>query len=228
MISKSLRWIIVGLTLIAVVMPARIDGVGSDQTYVHVHVKQACVSKTMVQLHGNMRKLWIEHLFWTRNYIVSAVAGFPDQDQVLARLLKNQQDIGDAIKPYYGDVAGTKLTGLLKEHILLAGKILEAAKSGNQVDLEKYNKEWYRNADDIAQFLSSANPNWSKEELKSILDMHLKLVTDTVVARIKGDWNADIVATDLGEAHLIKLADTLTEGIVKQFPKYFQQSRARG
>lgn len=99
---------------------------------------------------------------------------------------------------------------------------MDAAKSGKQADVEKYNKEWYRNADDIAQFLSSANPNWSNKELKDLLHKHLQLVTDAVTARIKKDYVADIIAFDQGEDHIILLADTLTEGIVKQFPNRFK------
>lgn len=98
---------------------------------------------------------------------------------------------------------------------------MEVAKSGNQADLKKYNTEWYRNADDIALFLSKANPNWNNEELKSLLYKHLKLLTDEVVARLKKDWDAEILAFDKGEDHIIKLADALAEGIIKQFPKKF-------
>jgi hypothetical protein len=47
------------------------------------------------------------------------------------------------------------------------------------------------------------------------------LVTDEVLARIKEDWEADIIAFDKGEDHIIKMADTLTEGIIKQFPNQF-------
>lgn len=144
-----------------------------------------------------------------------------DQEKVLVRLLKNQEDIGNAIKPYYGEAAGNKLAKLLKDHILIAGKIVGAAKSGDQANLKKFNTEWYKNADDIADFLSSANPNWNNKELKELLYMHLKLVTDQVVARIKKDWDAEIMAFDEGEDHIIKLADTLSKGIIKQFPKKF-------
>jgi hypothetical protein len=221
MISKSMKSIVLGLTLVVALIPAQINAVANEQ--VQVHPQKPCYSQSMVQLKGDMRKLWIDHVVWTRNYIVSAVAGAADRDKVLARLLRNQQDIGDAIKPYYGDAAGNKLADLLKEHILLAGKVLQAAKSGNQVDLAKYNKQWYANADEIAKFLSSANPNWSEKELKSLLYTHIKLVTDAVVARIKGDTDADILIFDQGEAHIIKLADVLSEGIIKQFPKRFQK-----
>nr|WP_241675002.1 glycosyltransferase [Paenibacillus luteus] len=176
----------------------------------------------MVQFKFDFRKLWIDHVVWTRNYIVSAAAELQDQQKVLDRLLKNQQDIGDAIKPYYGEEAGNKLAALLREHILIAGKIVDAAKQGNQAAVETYNKEWYKNADDIAQFLSSANPNWSNKQLKDLLYMHLQLVTDAVKARLTKDWDADIIAFDKGQEHIIMLADALSEGVIKQFLQQFK------
>ncbi|MEW9698360.1 glycosyltransferase [Paenibacillus sp. SI8] len=185
-------------------------------------VKQnSCISPQAVQLQEQMRRLWIDHTTWTHNYIVSALAGLKDKDKVLARLLRNQADIGNAIKPYYGEDAGNKLHELLKDHILIAGKVVDAAKKGNQANLKKYDAEWHKNADDIAKFLSSANPNWTESEWKDLLYMHLKMVTDQVTARLKKDWDADIAASDLGEDHIIKIADTLTNGIIKQFPNQF-------
>lgn len=180
-----------------------------------------CMDESSVQLQHALRKLWIDHAIWTKSYIVSAISDLDDQEKVLARLLKNQDDIGNAIKPYYGEEAGNKLAQLLREHIQLAGKVVEAAKSGNQDNFKKYNAEWYRNADDIALFLSQANPNWSNEELKELLYTHLQLLTDQVSARLKKDTDAEIVAFDQGEDHIIKLADVLTKGIIKQFPKKF-------
>jgi hypothetical protein len=182
--------------------------------------KQA-MSESAHQLKFNFRRLWIEHAIWTRSYIVSAEANLEDQKMILARLLKNQDDIGNAIKPFYGEAAGNKLAQLLREHILLAGKVVEAAKSNNQADLQKYNTAWYKNADDIAAFLSSANPNWKNNVLKQLLHAHLKMLTNSVVARLKKDWNGDIRAFDEGEIHVIKIADVLSDGIIKQFPQKF-------
>src|SRR5678815_2469589 len=71
-------------------------------------------------LRNDMRKLWEDHITWTRLYIVSAAANLPNKDATAQRLLQNQTDIGNAIKPFYGDAAGVKLTGLLKDHILIA------------------------------------------------------------------------------------------------------------
>ncbi|AIQ77060.1 glycosyltransferase [Paenibacillus odorifer] len=180
-----------------------------------------CLTPSVIELKDNLRKLWIDHVVWTKNYIVSAFADSEDKEKVLARLLQNQQDIGDAFKPYYGEAVGDKVAQLLREHILIAGKVLDAVKAGNQADVEKYNKEWYTNADDIAKFLSSQNPKYSYEQLKEMLHEHLELITDDVTARVKKDWDAEIVAFDKGLEHMIMFADILTEGLIKQFPDKF-------
>lgn len=185
-------------------------------------IKDATYNKSTCDLKMAMRKLWIDHVLWTRSYIVSDIASLDDKGDVLNRLLKNQDDIGNAIKPYYGDDAGNQLATLLREHIGLAGKVVDAAKTNNKDDLEKYNKLWYQNADQIADFLSSANPNYSNKELKDMLYKHLEFVTDQALSRINKDWKADIEAFDKGEDHMIMFADILSKGIIKQFPEKFK------
>lgn len=74
----------------------------------------------------------------------------------------------------------------------------------------------------IVAFLTSANPNWSKQVLTDMFYTHLKLTTTEVVDRLKGNWVADIKTADTNEDHLIHLGDILTDGIVKQFPKKFK------
>ena len=178
-------------------------------------------SQKAVELREGMRKLWEDHITWTRNYIISAVADLEDAGKVAERLLKNQDDIGDAIKPVYGDDAGKKLAALLKDHILIAVEVVKAAKAGNNEELTKANKKWYANADDIAEFLSGANPNWPKKTLKDMLYKHLDYTTQEVVSRLKKDWSSDIEAYDKGHMHMLMFADMLARGIVKQFPKKF-------
>ncbi|WP_442598897.1 glycosyltransferase [Neobacillus sp. D3-1R] len=184
--------------------------------------KGTSYTESHIKLKYRMQELWIEHAWWTRSFIVSSLAGIEDQQAVLNRLLQNQVDIGDTIKPYYGEEAGTKLTALLNEHILIAGSIVEAAKKGDQANVDKLNKEWTRNADQIVAFLSSANPKWNKKELTDMFYLHLKLTNDEVVDRLKKDWENDIRTADRNEEHLIHMADFLTDGIVKQFPKKFK------
>ncbi|MDU4935824.1 MAG: glycosyltransferase [Peptostreptococcaceae bacterium] len=179
-------------------------------------------NKAACDLRMSERKLWIDHVTWTRSFIVSDLASLEDKSDVLERLLKNQEDIGNSIKPYYGEEAGNKLTTLLKEHIELAGQVTDAAKNNNKDDLEKYNKLWYENADKIARFLSSANPNYSEKTLKNMLYKHLEFTTDQVVARLNKNWKADINTYDKGEDYMIHFADILVDGIIKQFPDKFK------
>lgn len=179
-------------------------------------------TKSAVDLRMDMRKLWEDHITFTRNFIISALAGGEDTGKVAARLLRNQDDIGSAIAPLYSDAAGKKLTALLREHILIAADIVNAAKAGDNEGVAAGQKKWQQNAEEIASFLSGANPNWSKQTLLNMLYEHLAYTTTEVVSRIGKDWAADIEAYDRGHLHMLKFADMLTEGIVKQFPEKFK------
>jgi hypothetical protein len=173
-------------------------------------------------LHDAMRKLWEDHVTWTRVFIISAAGDLPDKATATERLLQNQVDIGKAIKPYYGDAAGDKLTGLLKEHITTAAEVVAAAKMNDKAKLDDANKRWFANADQIADFLSSANPkSWPAAEMKSMMHDHLKLTTDEAVARLHSDWGADVKAYDAVHEQILKMADMLSMGIVNQFPNKF-------
>ncbi|WP_129689856.1 glycosyltransferase [Gottfriedia acidiceleris] len=194
----------------------------SSAEEIGTRVQGNCISNSACKFQGDMRKLLMDHTIWTSKYIVSAVAGLPDKDKVLARLLRNQQDIGNAVKPYYGAAAGDQLAKLLTDHIVLAGKIIDAAKANDMATLKTLNDQWFKNADDIAAFLSKANPNWTNQALKDLLYTHLKIVTNEVVTRIKMDWDGNVKAFDDGLHHIIVLADALSSGIIKQFPNKFK------
>lgn len=173
-------------------------------------------------LHEAMRKLWEDHITWTRVFIISAVADLPDKAAATDRLLQNQVDIGNAIKPYYGDAAGTQLTGLLKEHITTAAEIVAAAKAGDKAKQDDATKRWLTNADQIADFLSKANPkSWPQGEMRKMMRDHLNLTTEEVVARLQGNWTADIAAYDKVHQQILHMADMLSQGIVNQFPNKF-------
>lgn len=169
-----------------------------------------------------MRQLWEDHIVWTRLYIVSAAAGLPDEGAAAQRLLRNQADIGDAIKPFYGDAAGTQLTALLRGHILTAATLVGAAKTGDTTTVRTAAAAWYANADSIATFLGSANPrHWPVASLRSAMRMHLDLTLKEATARLHGDWAADIAAYDEVHQHILQMADVLSDGIIKQFPNRF-------
>ena len=187
------------------------------------HGTQSVVlTKKAVALHDGMRKLWEDHITWTRLAIISLEGATPDTDATVARLLKNQADIGNAIKPFYGNAAGTKLTGLLRQHILIAADLIAAAKAGDNTKLADAQSRWTANADEIAAFLHSANPRyWPLSVMKAEMQMHLKLTTDEAVAHLKGNWTEDVSAYDKVHDHILHMSDLLSDGLVKQFRARF-------
>jgi hypothetical protein len=171
------------------------------------------------ELRAGMRKLWEDHITWTRLFIISTLADLPDNAATTDRLLQNQTDIGNAIKPFYGDAAGSKLTALLRDHILIAADIVKAAKISDKAKLDAAKARWTANADEIAAFLSGANPkNWPAAEMKSMMREHLQATTAELEARLNKDWKADVAAYEKVHEQILKMADGLSAGIIKQFP----------
>jgi hypothetical protein len=188
------------------------------------------ISPSAFAFHDAMRKLWEDHITYTRNVIISFELNEPDSSVVLPdlsavvdRLLQNQVDIGDAIKPYYGTGAGNALTALLKEHITGAAQVLTALKTNDQAGLKTALEAWYANAHDITVFLSRANPdNWSLAEMDQMMTEHLDTTTAEALARHQGDWSGDVTAYDDVHAVALQMADMLSSGIIAQFPASFR------
>lgn len=190
----------------------------------HSHAaKTNGLSEQRLVLHDEMRRLWEDHITWTRLFIVSATDDLPDTPATTQRLLRNQDDIGDAIKPFYGRAAGERLTALLREHITLAAELLAAAKAGDQPAVEGHNSAWYRNANQIADFLNRANPrHWPRREMRSMMREHLDLTLTEAVAHLQRDHRTDIRAYNRIHRQILAMADILSDGIAAQFPNRFR------
>ncbi len=178
-------------------------------------------SSSASTLKQDLRKLWTDHVVWTRDYIIAAVGDQPDAQAAANRLMKNQEDIGNAVARYYGDAAGQRLTALLKQHISIAVDLIKAAKAGDKSGQQQADSKWQQNGVEIADFLSKANPNWPKATLVDLMKKHLSTTTNEVVARLNKNWEEDVRAFDAVYDHVLKMSDALADGIVKQFPEQF-------
>jgi hypothetical protein len=187
------------------------------------HAASADISQAELALRQDMRKLWEDHVTWTRLAVVSLTTDAPDTQATVGRLLRNQTDLGNAVKPFYGRKAGNTLTALLREHIVIAADVIAAARKGDTDLLASQQERWTANADEIAAFLSSANPtSWKPAAMKAMMRSHLRLTTAEVVARLQRDWAADVRAYDRIHAQILHMADMLSDGLVAQFPGRFQ------
>jgi hypothetical protein len=186
-------------------------------------VVSAQTTEKRAAFHDDMRKLWEDHITWTRLAIVSFAHGLPDLPATQERLLRNQTEIGDAIKPYYGRAAGNRLTALLKEHIAGAVALLQAAKAGDHPLIEQRTAEWYANGNEISDFLNQANPrNWPRNAMRRMMRRHLDQTISEAVNRLGGKFAADVRDYDEIHRHILMMADTLSSGIIKQFPRRFR------
>ena len=223
------RTFLVALALVAAVAVTAFLGLargGEAATHEHAthatHAASTQPTAAEAAFQAEMRRLWFEHVEWTRLAIVDFASGSPGLKATLNRLLQNQNDIGDAVKPFYGKAAGQKLTALLREHILIAVDVLKAAKSGNKAATNRQLARWNANADVISAFLSKANPkNWPEAAVRSMMREHLALTTSEAVARLQGRWASDVKAADAVEKAMLHMADTISAGIVAQFPARF-------
>ena len=196
---------------------------GAQNHAANGHGNASAMTAKQLAFHDGMRKLWEDHIVWTRMAIVSFAADAPDLKATEARLLANQVQIGNAIKPYYGSAAGNALTKLLKEHIIGAVTLMSAAKSGDDAATAKAKADWYANGNQIADLLSSANPkHWPKATMRSMMKGHLDQTLDEAVNRLHGRFAADIRDYDRIHRHILMMADALSDGIMRQFPKQFR------
>ncbi len=201
------------VALSALALGAEKTGMASNQT---------CITKSQEDLKLKMGMLWEEHIVWTRMFIMSVADNTTDKALVTKRLLKNYGDMADAMKPHYGDGTAAKFSDLIKEHLLTAAALVEAAKAGNATAAAAAEKKWYDNADEIAAFESSINPYWNKTAQMAMWHDHLRLTKGEAVARLTRNYTADIDAFDQIEVQANAMADSWTDGIISQFTDKFR------
>jgi hypothetical protein len=174
--------------------------------------------------HDQMRKLWEDHVTWTRLAIVTFADGSDGFAPTASRLLQNQVDIGDALEPFYGARAGDTLTALLHDHITIAVELLQAARNGDDEAFATARGRWYANSDAVSDHLSSLNPKaWPRPVVRAMMRTHLDQTLTEAADELGGDYPGSVAAYDAIHEHILEMADTLSAGIISQFPQHFRR-----
>ena len=179
------------------------------------------IGKAEQMLHNHLRLLWEQHVYWTRMFLISVAFGLPDTELVAGRLLRNPEDLEAALKPFYGDTIAAKLAKLFRGHLTLAAELVKAAKAGDHAAAADAEGRWYANADDIAAFLASINPHWSEQDWRKMLYDHLAMTKAEAVDILTEKYADGISMFENIEQEALRMADVMTQGIVKQFPQPF-------
>jgi hypothetical protein len=175
------------------------------------------MSYRQLMLSEKIRRLWIEHVLWTRFFIISTAFSLNDLQFVTERLLRNPDDFAKELKPFYGEQTAAQFKRLLTNHLLIAAQLVNAAKAGDNAEAEKQRGLWYGNAEDIARFLASINRYWSENQWKNMLFEHLSMTEDEAVYVLTGQYKRSIDEYDGIQAQALQMADVMTRGIIRQF-----------
>ena len=57
----------------------------------NVQIQNQSSSQSNVQFRDDFRKLWIDHTIWTRNYIISALAGLEDKEKDISKAIEKSR-----------------------------------------------------------------------------------------------------------------------------------------
>lgn len=195
-----------------------------QQIYIYPNYNQNnnyWVSMNEVRLLEKMNLVWEQHIMWTRMLLISIAENLKDLEATQTRLLRNPKDIADVFRPYYGNNVASEIQRLLTEYLTIEKDLIVALKNKDQEQANELSTKWYQNADRMAEAFSSINPFYPKEEIRRMLYEHLRLTTEEVNARLRGDYVADINAYDRVQKEILKMSRFFVDGIVRQFPNLF-------
>lgn len=180
-----------------------------------------CISQAEVNLLLTFRNLWEEHISWTRMAIEALVLNQPNTNETVARLLRNADDMGNALQTIYGPTVGSIFRDLIRNHLTVAADLVKAAIEGDKAKFAELDKKWTENGIAISRFLSRINPYIEFEEFQNMFLQHLEQTKSEATLIIQKEYNKGIALYDEMQQHMREIADYMTEAIVQQFPHMF-------
>ncbi len=180
------------------------------------NVSQGKNSKEKDETDVVLKKIWSDNVMWTRFFIISAISGIGDLQIITKKLIKTPTEFSNVLKNYFAEESSKKFEALMMDHLLIGIKLINTAKSGNISAIKGMRTQWYKNADEIAELMSSMNSNWNYNEWQKMLRENLKLTEDQVIKRFSRQYNDDISSFEKMNSLSIKMAEIMATGIIKQ------------
>jgi hypothetical protein len=174
-------------------------------------------SKTAIILTNSFQRLWREYVLWTRIFIINIACNYHNLPYITQRIIENTKDFAVEFNLFYGYEKSKIFELLLNNHFYISVKFLNDVKAGDTESVVVDRMLWYKNADDLADFLSSINPNWSKTEWQNMLYDQLNALESESTCRFMTQFEANTLNIEEIENRSLIIANYMADGIIKQF-----------
>lgn len=178
--------------------------------------------ESVFQAKMQLRDLWMEHAFWARNYVVATQSPGTRADAVSEDQVSiNARALADTLIPFYGQDAADRLFALLTGHWHAIKLYNEGTLEGSATQQSRAIQALRFNAQQIAEFLDSANPYLSEDVVLELLDVHGVYHTTQIDLIHASQFAREVDVWDAIRRHTLVIADSLTEALAQHFPEEF-------
>jgi hypothetical protein len=176
----------------------------------------------VADIKAAMRDLWTGHIFWIRNVVWdNAAHNAAARDAAEQEVVVNAKNIANTITPFYGEQASEKLFSLLAGHYGAVKEYSEATVSENRLQQDAALTHLAANADEIAVFLSGANPHLPQDTVRGLIAAHGAHHVLQITQLKEKDYVHEGETWKVMKRHVYVIADALTMALATQFPSKF-------
>lgn len=169
-----------------------------------------------------LRDLWVEHVFWVRNYVYATQAkDAARQSASEKQVVANAKALAGSIEPFYGKEASDGLFNLLAGHWGAIRDYNRAAFAGEKSAQQAAVDKLTGNAREIASFLSGANPFLPEDAVFSLLSAHGGHHVQQINEVNAADYGTEAKTWEAMRKHMYVISDAITDALAKQFPDRF-------
>ncbi|GAB2626301.1 hypothetical protein [Novilysobacter erysipheiresistens] len=171
------------------------------------------------KLQADLRALWNDHVVQTRAYAMAVNAGDSGAAAEAADgVVANAKTLSGAVAGFYGEAAGERMMELLGGHWGAVKAMTDSGHADDAAASQAAMTTLLANADEIAAFLSGANPNLPADAVRGLLVAHGAHHAAQIKQIMAGDMAAEVETWAAMQAHMDVIADALAGAIAKQFP----------
>ena len=185
-------------------------------------MKRQLRSAKASQTAAALRDLWIGYIFWIRNVVLATfnkndAAKKTAEQQVVA----NAQSLAGTVEPFYGTEAKESFFKLLAGHYGAVKDYLVASVGDDLAAQSTATRSLTSNAEEIATFLSKANPYLPKDALNGLLLAHGGHHIQQIQQLQDQRYDSEARTWDDMKNHVYQIADATADALAKQFVKRF-------